>query len=105
MIKEEGHFILGVSRNGKKFRPSDWIERIAVTCASFDASQRLRYNPQVMPAKYHGQSCLFVANSLAINAPDIFNFVMKFAESNYLRIVDSNAPEMLEPPVDLQSAA
>ena len=105
MIKEEGHFIIGISKSGKKFRPSDWVERIATSCASFDVNHRLHYNPDIMPAKHRGQSCLFVANRLAINEPDNFNFVMQFAESNQLLVIQSGQPDLPEPPFELESAA
>lgn len=86
MLNEEGHFILGISQSGKKFRPSDWIERIATDFASFDTSHRLHYNPRVSPVKRDGQSCLFVADSLAEEDPAAYAFIMHFAHSNRLQI-------------------
>ena len=97
MLKEDGHFVLGVSLNGMKFRPSDWIERIATAFASFDASHRLQYNPKVMPVKYDGQHCLFVASSLAEEEPAGYAFIMSFANSNRLQIkTKSHSPEIGE---------
>ena len=63
--KRTGHFIFGITQNGNKFRPSDWVERIAAVFASFDASQRLRYDPMVMPVRYDGMPCLFVDGDFA----------------------------------------
>ena len=85
-IKKTGHFIFGITHNGHKFRPSDWIERIAAVFGSFDASQRLRYNPMVMPTQYDGLPCLFVDSSLAIDDPAGCRFIMEFVTSNKLQI-------------------
>ncbi len=86
MLNEDGHYILGISLGGNKFRPSDWIERLATDFACFDASRRLRYNPRVMPVKQDGQRCLFVASSLAEQEPAAYAFIMNFANSNRLQI-------------------
>lgn len=80
-------FILGTTRNGGRFRPSDWVERVAVLFASFTASQRLRYHDLIRPAMHKGLRCLFVAGSLAIADPLAFDFVMDFADRNQLQIV------------------
>lgn len=105
MLKEEGHFVLGISLNGKKFRPSDWIERIATDFASFDCSHRLQYNPKVMPVKHDGQHCLFVASSLAEQEPAAFAFIMNFANSNRLQIKKKNPAHETELTNAIQNAA
>lgn len=81
-----GHFVLGMTKNGNKFRPSDWIERIASVFASFGADQRLRYNPLIMPASVDDMPCLFVASSLASADPAAYRFVMEFANSYQLQV-------------------
>ena len=84
LIEETGNFIFGINENGNKFRPSDWIERIASTLGSFDANRRLRYDLSVKPVKYDGQSCLFVADNLAVINPSAYSYVMDFVTSNSL---------------------
>jgi len=79
-------FILGFTRQGNKFRPSDWAERIASLFAQFDANRRLRYNPRVMPILRAGAYGLFVASSLANLDPDAFHYVMEFADNYQLQV-------------------
>lgn len=81
-----GYFIVGITEQGNKFRPSDWIERIASVFASFDVSQRIRYSPLVMPVRHHDQPSLFVAAHLAGQDPAGYHFIMDFARSNQLLI-------------------
>jgi hypothetical protein len=85
MIETAGYFIVGLTKNGNKFRPSDWVERIAGSFASFDVDQRLRYNPLIMPVQRDGLSGLFVADSLASRNPAGYQFVMEFANSHQLQ--------------------
>lgn len=107
MTKENsGHFILGITQKGNKFRPSDWVERIASVFGSFDTSQRLRYNTLVRPAIFEGLRCLFVAGSLAMLDPAGYDFVMEFANSNQLQIKQMGqiTPEPTRP-IELSNVA
>ena len=88
---------MGVTRNGNKFRPSDWIERLATVFASFGSTQRLRYNKLIHPSVYDGLRCLFVATSLAVIDPAGFDFVMDFANSNQLQIKQVGLAQAAQP--------
>lgn len=107
MTKEQSDcFILGTTQKGNKFRPSDWIERIASVFASYDNGQRLRYSNTVRPSVYEGLRCLFVAGSLAMLDPAAYDFVMEFASSNHLQIVEIVQAVAEQPPaIDLQDVA
>ncbi|MDZ4097257.1 MAG: DUF3579 domain-containing protein, partial [Methylophilaceae bacterium] len=37
--------IEGLTRAGKPFRPSDWVDRMCSTYASFGPDKKLRYSP------------------------------------------------------------
>lgn len=91
-IEKAGYFIVGFTRQGNRFRPSDWAERIASVFAHFDAHRRLRYNPLVMPVLRAGVYGLFVASSLANLDPGGFQFVMEFADSHQLQIETAELP-------------
>jgi len=83
----EDYFVIhGVKEDGKKLRPTDWIERISSTLASFDEDRRLRYSTSVKPCVINGEKCLIVARCLAEANPDAYHFVMEFAASNNLKI-------------------
>jgi len=78
--------IQGIKEDGSKLRPSDWIERISSTLASFGQDQRLQYSNSVKPCMINGQKCLVVARGLEESHPDIYQYVMSFATSNNLKI-------------------
>lgn len=85
-IEEAGNYIFGINENGNKFRPSDWIDRIASTLGSFDTNRRLRFSPSVKPVTYDGQRCLFVADELSLINPTAYRYVMDFVNSNGLLV-------------------
>ena len=83
---DEKLVIRGVTEEGKKLRPSDWIERISSTLASFGTDQRLQYSKAVAPCVIDGEKCLVVARNLNDINPEAFEYVMNFAKSNQLCI-------------------
>ncbi len=77
--------IEGIQTDNRKFRPSDWIERIASNWATFGADHRLRYSPAVYPCIIDGEKCLVVAKDLREKNPEGFESVLQFARANKLR--------------------
>ena len=86
MSDDENWVIRGVTEEGKKLRPSDWIERISSTLASFGNDHRLQYSNAVAPCMIDGEKCLVVARNLNNINPDAYDFIMGFAKSNQLCI-------------------
>ncbi len=87
MSQDERVVIQGIKEDGSKLRPSDWIERISSTLASFGEDQRLHYSKSVNPCVIDGQKCLVVARCLEQTNPEAYHFVMAFARSNNLRMM------------------
>lgn len=89
MSKQENHedilVIQGVREDGGKLRPSDWIERISSTLASFGSDHRLQYCKGVQPCIVEGEKCLVVARGLEETNPEAYQFILQFAESNQLK--------------------
>lgn len=83
-VDEDILVIQGIREDGGKLRPSDWIERISSTLASFGADQRLQYSRSVQPCIMKGEKCLVVARGLEDTNPDAYQFIMQFAKSNSL---------------------
>ena len=83
---EERIVIESVRVDGRRFRPSDWIERIATIMSTFGADHRLHYSDNVQPCVIDGNKCLAVGRSLQQQNPDAFHFILKFAEDNGLRV-------------------
>lgn len=86
MSEDDIVVIHGVKEDGGKLRPSDWIERISSTLASFGKDHRLRYNQSVHPCIIGGEKCLVVARGLSTSNPGAYQFIMDFARSNNLKI-------------------
>lgn len=78
--------IKGLTHAGKKFRPSDWAERLAGVFACFGADQRLCYSPYIRPLAINDIPCVEVQPKLQEIDPMAFNFLMNFARDNDLQV-------------------
>lgn len=78
--------IEGRSADNRRFRPSDWSERLASNFACFGTDHRLRYSPSVFPVLIDGVPSLMVAKNLEQTDPRAYAFVMQFAIENNLCI-------------------
>ena len=77
--------IESVREDGRKFRPSDWIERLSANMAEFGSDHRLHYSKTVHPKMVNGEKCLVIDSSLEHDNPEAFDFILNFARSNQLR--------------------
>jgi hypothetical protein len=85
-IADDRIIIEGVMEDNKKFRPSDWAERISEMLASFGPDHKLHYSEFVHPCIISGSQCLVVNRRLSETHPDAFEFILQFASKNKLRI-------------------
>ena len=96
MTKKSGEIISdeiiieGITRAGKPFRPSDWVDRTCSTYATFGANKKLVYSPYLKPKVMNGVRCLAVNMKLKEVNPDGFTQLMQFAEENHLNILDAD---------------
>jgi hypothetical protein len=81
-------FIQGLTRDGKQFRPSDWVDRMCSTFATFGENRKLRYSPYLRPEMLNGTRCLVVDMKLKDVSPERFDELMQFANENQLKITD-----------------
>ena len=80
--------IQGVTRDGKTFRPSDWVDRMCSTFATFGENRKLRYSPYLRPEVVNGVRCLAVDLKLKETNPEGFEQLMHFVNENQLNVVD-----------------
>lgn len=80
--------IVGLTSDGKKFRPSDWAERLCGVMSAFGAEKKMKYSPYVGPGDFNGQKAVFVDGSLNDVEPMAYRFMLSFAKDNDLQIVD-----------------
>lgn len=89
--------IEGLTRAGKPFRPSDWVDRMCSTYASFGADRKLRYSPYLKPRLLNGVRCLAVDLKLKDINPEGFAQLMHFAEENQLSLKDGEGKALETP--------
>lgn len=89
--------IESVTQAGKPFRPSDWVDRMCSTYATFGDDRKLKYSPYLKPKVINGGRCLAVDMKLKTVNPDGFAQLMHFAEENQLNVLDENGNSIAAP--------
>lgn len=82
--------IRGVTRDGNKFRPSDWAERLYYALATYDHNRRLVFNPMVNLKQGDTFKCVVINPLLEDTDPMTFDFLIDFARSNNLEVTDQD---------------
>jgi hypothetical protein len=85
--------IMGLTSDGKPFRPSDWAERLCGVMAAFGGDHRMQYSPYVHPVSAAGVRCVVVDTRLEEIEPMAYRFLLNFAKDNDLRTRDGRVPE------------
>ena len=83
----------GLTQDGRKFRPSDWAERLCRAVASYDKNRRITFHPCVSLASINGIKCVVVEASLEQDDEMLFEFLIEFATENKLKIEYDSALE------------
>lgn len=81
--------IQGETLDGRKFRPSDWAERMSGMLSTFSDNHRIHYSPKLRPISLDGKKCIVLHKSLEESNPAIFKQIMDFASRNNLVIEES----------------
>jgi hypothetical protein len=89
--------IEGLTRAGKPFRPSDWVDRMCSTFATFGENRKLRYSPYLRPEVVNGVRSLAVDMKLKDTNPEGFEQLMQFADENQLNILDADGNSITVP--------
>ncbi len=76
----------GLTQEGRKFRPSDWAERLCGAVASYDKNRRITFHPCVALASIDGIKCVVIDASLEQDDEMLFGFLIDFATENNLQI-------------------
>jgi hypothetical protein len=88
-------FILGLTTEGKTFRPSDWAERLCGVMSCFrpegtsNTNAHLQYSPYVRPTHVNGIKAVVLHEELRGIEPLAYHFVLDFAKDNDLQVVDA----------------
>jgi hypothetical protein len=87
--------IVGTTRHGKPFRPSDWAERLAGVMSPFrpgggGSQAHLTYSPYVVPGLHEGVKCVRVDARLHAIEPMAYKFLRGFAVDNELEVLEES---------------
>lgn len=78
--------IEGITQKGKRFRPSDWAERISGRLATFK-NRRIHYSPMLQPTiNKDGLKCIQIDPRLEEFKPELYQSLIKFAKNNELKL-------------------
>ena len=85
--KIESFIIIGETRDGKTFRPSDWADRLCGAMSTLGNDNRVKYSQFVRPGcSLSGQKTVIVDARLYKANPLAYQFVVDFAKSNNLQV-------------------
>ena len=82
--------IQGVTEDGRKFRPSDWAERMSGMLSTFGDDHRIHYSPKLRPISLDGIKCIAIDTELAESQPGTYQQIMEFAKRNQLVITEES---------------
>ena len=79
--------IVGRTSDGKRFRPSDWADRLCGIMSAFGADRKMKFSPYVRPGcTMTGEKCVLVDAKMYKLEPLAYNFLVNFAKDNDLVI-------------------
>jgi hypothetical protein len=78
--------IRGTTADGRRFRPSDWAQRLYYAVASYGPYRQVTFNPMVKLKVSDGVSCVVVSKRLEQEDPMMFEFLLDFARDNELLV-------------------
>ena len=87
--KNDVLIIQGETQDGRKFRPSDWAERMSGMLSTFGDDHRIHYSPKLRPISLDCTKCIVLHKSLEESHPGTYKQIMDFATRNNLTITES----------------
>lgn len=81
--------IKGVTSKGRKFRPSDWAERLVGAFAAYGRDRRIHFHPHVSMGRWEDHTCVVVDRRLEQEDPMIYDFILRFARDNDLQTLET----------------
>lgn len=79
--------IEGITPDGRKFRPSNWAQRMCGVLSTFQ-NQRIFYSPLLRPSSRNGCPCIIMDNSLETEHPELYAHILAFAQENGLKVAE-----------------
>lgn len=80
--------IEGITESGRKFRPSDWAERMSGALSTFGRDHRIQYSPLLQPMTVNGIKCISIDPHLKDSYPELFSYIMRWVDLNKLKVLE-----------------
>jgi len=90
--------IEGQTHAGRKFRPSDWAERMSGALSTFGRDHRIRYSPLLQPLTINGVKCVALDPKLRDQHPEMYSYIMGWANGNDLVVSEGDIDSLDTPP-------
>ena len=78
--------ILGVTKDGAVFRPSNWVDRLSDMLSTTGKDGRIVFSSYVRPMVIQGVPSVVVRFSLEVVDPHAFELVRQFVVANHLTV-------------------
>lgn len=88
--------IRGVTRDGKRFRPSDWAERLYHATATYGADRRAIFPPFIRLVIKDEMKCIEVDCRMEEQNPMLLDFLIGFGRDNHLVMTDGEGSPYFE---------
>lgn len=82
--------IEGKTQAGRKFRPSDWAERMSGALSTFGRDHRIKYSPMLQPLIIDGIKCIALDPKMKDLFPEMFSYIMGWAHNNELIVSEKD---------------
>jgi hypothetical protein len=86
----------GVTREGKRFRPSDWAERLYHATATYGTDRRAVFPPFIRLVIKDELKCIEVDRRMEEQNPMLFDFLIGFGRDNHLAMTDGEGNPYVE---------
>lgn len=94
-IPAQEFIIMGLTNDGRQFRPSDWADRLCGVMSRFrpqgaiSRHAHIQFSPYCFPTLFNGVRSVVVNGALRDLEPLAYHFVVGFAKDNNLQIIDA----------------
>ena len=85
--------ITGQTKDGKRFRPSDWADRLVGAMQVLGEEESQRFGEFVHLVNHENTKCVMVDRQLESVEGRLYRFLMRFADDNNLLASDLNEDE------------
>jgi len=86
--------IEGRTQAGRKFRPSDWAERMSGALSTFGRDHRIQYSPMLQPLIIDGIKCISIDPELQNHFPEMYAYIMGWANNNDLVVSEEEVEDV-----------